>query len=84
MAMGIVMIMVARSPENHKSFIDFLIVSNLLHALVMVIFARKPSHIYIDSGFIGIMGIIPLILYPWPIRKFLTYSNRSKVQERRC
>ncbi len=78
MAMGIVMVMIAKSPENHKSFIDFLIVSNNLHAIVMVIFAQKPSHIFIDSGFIGLMGIIPLLLYPWPLRKFLTYNFRPK------
>jgi hypothetical protein len=37
----------------------------------MVFYAQKQSHIYLDSGFIGIMAVIPLLLYPWSIRKFL-------------
>jgi hypothetical protein len=75
MAMGIVMIVVAKSPMNHKAFIDFIIISNILHGLVMVFYAQKPSHIYLDSGFIGIMGVILILLYPWPLNKFLRYDN---------
>ena len=77
MAMGIIMVLVAKYPKKHKGFIDFIIVSNILHAIVMIVFAQRPSHIYLDSGFIGAMGIIPLFLYPWPLRKFLNYNSSS-------
>jgi hypothetical protein len=44
---------------------------------VMIVFAQRPSHIYLDSGFIGAMGVIPLFLYPWPLRKLLNYNRSS-------
>ena len=77
MAMGIIMVLVAKYPKKHKGFIDFIILSNILHAIVMIFYAQRPIHIYLDSGFIVTMGIIPLFLYPWPLRKFLTYNHSS-------
>jgi hypothetical protein len=73
LAMGIVMVCIARKPENHKGFIDFIVIANIFHAIVMIVFAQKPSHIYLDAGFIGLMGVIPLFIYPWGITKFLKY-----------
>lgn len=75
LAMGIIMVRVAGCPNQHKGFIDFLIVANTLHALVMVVFAQKPSHIFLDAGFIGATGLLPLALYPWPLGKFLSYNR---------
>ena len=73
-AMGICMMCIVKKPEEQKGFIDFIIMSNIFHAMVMIIFAQKPSHIYLDAGFIGLMGVVPLLVYPWGIKKFLKYS----------
>ncbi|MHA2208050.1 MAG: hypothetical protein ACXABV_02670 [Candidatus Thorarchaeota archaeon] len=35
-SMGIVMILAAREPSKHKLFVDFLIISNTIHAIIMV------------------------------------------------
>jgi len=77
MAMGIIMVLIAKQPKEHKSFIDFIVIANILHALVMIFYAQKPSHIYLDSTFMFAMGMIPLFIYPWPIRKFLRYKNEN-------
>lgn len=73
LAMGIGMLCVAKKPEEQKGFIDFIVMSNIFHAIVMIIFAQKPSHIYLDAGFVGLMGIVPLLVYPWGLNKFLKY-----------
>ena len=73
-ATGLVMIVIARNPANHKSFIDFVIIVNLSHAGVMVLFAENIYHLAIDSAFVGLMGILPLIWYPWKLTDFLKYS----------
>lgn len=63
-AMGVVMISIARNPEKHKSFVDFLIIANLFHAGIVVLLAQNVYHIFIDALFIGLVEILPLILYP--------------------
>lgn len=73
MAMGVIMLLIAKQPNKHKAFIDFIVVGNVLHAFVMILFAQKPGHIVLDSGYILMMGIIPLLLYPWPRKRFLRY-----------
>jgi hypothetical protein len=70
-SMGVVMVFVAQSPEKHKSFIDFLILGNTLHALVMLVTAQAFLQILLDVLPIGLMGILPLFFYPWRIRNFL-------------
>lgn len=75
LAMGMIMLGIARAPQKHKAFVDFVIVANILHALVMAIFAQKPNHLYLDVAFAGLMGFIPLALYPWPMIRFLQYSE---------
>ena len=70
-AMGVVMVLTAKKPSNQKSFIDFLILANLVHALIMIITARNIYQIIFDVIPIGLMGLIPLIVYPWNIRNFL-------------
>ncbi len=77
LAMGIIMVLVAKHPQKHKAIIDFVIIGNIFHALVMVYFAQKPSHIYIDAAFIAIMGVIPLYLYPWPLSRILRYDGNG-------
>ena len=72
-SIGIVMIIIARNPANHKSFIDFLIIVNVLHAVVMVVFAETIYHLVIDSAFIGFLGVLPLILYPWKLADLFKY-----------
>lgn len=73
-AMGVIMLSIARNPAANKAFIDYIILGNLIHAVVMVVYAQQPTHIYIDALLIGSMGIIPLVLYPWPLNKLLRYG----------
>lgn len=74
-AMGIVMLIAARNPLEHRAFIEFAIIANLLHALVMAVFAEKPIQLVLDVGFIGIMGLVLLALYPWGIKNFLRHDK---------
>ena len=73
LAVGIVMIRVAKDPVPHKGFVDFLIVANLAHAFVMLIYAENILHILFDAGAIALMGGLPLLFYPWGLRQFLQY-----------
>ena len=70
-SMGVVMVFAARNPENNKAFVDFLIIGNTLHALVMLVTAQNFLQIVLDVLPIGLMGILPLFFYPWGIRNFL-------------
>lgn len=71
MAMGVVMVRSAKAPLRHKSFIDFLILANLLHGAVMFVAAENTLQIIFDAIPIGLMGAIPFFVYPWEIRDFL-------------
>lgn len=71
LAMGIIMILIAKKPLAHKSFIDFLILANLFHALIMLVYSRNFIQVIFDVIPIGLMGLIPLIIYPWQIVNFL-------------
>jgi hypothetical protein len=75
LAMGVVMVFAARNPEKHKAFVDFLVIANILHALVMVVTAQKMLQIVLDVLPIGAMGILPLVFYPWGLRNFLIQDN---------
>ena len=70
--MGLVMVVAARNPMAHKSLIDFLITANLAHALTMVLFAQSLWHI-LDVLTIGGLGGILLFIYPWGLRRFMSY-----------
>ncbi len=69
-AMGIFMILCSRNPISHKSFIDFIIIANIFHAIVMFLYAENLMHIG-DAIVIGALGVLPLLFYPWGLRKFL-------------
>ena len=73
LAMGIGMVCIARTVEKHKGFIDFIVMANVFHAVIMIVFAQKPIHIYLDAGFIGLMGLLPLLVYPWGVANFLRH-----------
>lgn len=73
LAMGIVMVLIARKPLPHKAFIDFLVIANLGHALVMLIFSETIWQLLLDVGVIALMGALPLFFYPWGLRQFLRY-----------
>ena len=73
LAMGIVMVLIARNPLPHKAFIDFLVVANLGHAFVMLIFSENIWQLVFDAGVIALMGALPLFFYPWGLRQFLRY-----------
>ena len=73
LAMGIVMVLIARNPLPHKAFIDFLVVANLGHAFVMLIFSENIWQLVFDFGVIALMGALPLFFYPWGLRQFLRY-----------
>ena len=73
LAMGIVMVLIARNPLPHKAFIDFLVVANLGHAFVMLIFSKNVWQVVFDVGAIALMGALPLFFYPWGLRLLLRY-----------
>lgn len=72
-AMGVVMLVTARAPIEHRAFLEFAFLGNILHAVVMIAFAENPVQLVVDVGFIGLMGFILLALYPWGIRNFLRH-----------
>lgn len=74
-AMGIVMLIAAHNPIEHRAFLEFAIIGNILHAFIMIAYATKPIQIVVDAGFIGFMGLVLLILYPWGIKNFLRHSK---------
>jgi len=39
----------------------------------MVVFAENLAQLVVDVGFIGLMGLILLVLYPWGIKNFFRY-----------
>lgn len=71
LAMGLIMVLSAKKPLEQKSFVDFLILANLVHAIIMLGTARNIYQIIFDVIPIGLMGLIPLIIYPWKKRNFL-------------
>lgn len=73
LAIGIVMIRVANDPLSQKGLIDFLVLANLAHALVMLIYAETVWQILFDVIGIALMGGLPLFFYPWGVRQFLRY-----------
>jgi hypothetical protein len=73
-AMGIIMIFSAGNPLAHKSFLDFVIIANILHAIVMVVFAKNLLHLIVDAIPIGFMGVLPLSFYPWGLSKLFRYQ----------
>ena len=75
LAMGVVMVAAARRPLSHKAFVDFLILGNCLHALVMLAYAEHVLHIVFDVVTIGAMGLVPAVIYPWGLRSFLRYGE---------
>ncbi len=70
-SMGFIMLVTARQPERHKAFVDFIILGNTLHALVMAILAQTPFQFLLDVIPIGAMGLRPVLFYPWGVRQFL-------------
>jgi len=72
-AMGIVMLVAARAPIEHRTFLEFVILGNIFHAIVMALFAEDSVQLVLDVGFIGLMGFILLALYPWGIKNFLRH-----------
>ncbi|MHA2105716.1 MAG: hypothetical protein ACW981_20000 [Candidatus Hodarchaeales archaeon] len=70
-SLGIVMVFASKNPGSHKLFIDFVILTNILHALVMLLFITNIYQIIFDVVTIGLMGLIPLLIYPWDLKSFL-------------
>lgn len=75
LAMGVLMVVASRSPMAHKAFVDFVVLGNVLHALVVVVYAEHAFHIVFDVVGVGAMGMIPLFVYPWGVRRFLRYGE---------
>lgn len=71
LAMGVIMILAARNPIKHKAFIDFVILANTLHGGVMLYSAQSPVQIILDVIPIGLIGLLPLFMYPWGLHNFL-------------
>lgn len=72
LAMGLVVLAASRKPRNHKALIDFLVLANLGHAFVMLLFAENARHV-LDAIAIGLLGGLPLFFYPWGVRQFMRY-----------
>lgn len=72
-ALGLVMVASSNNPLKHKLFIDFSILANLFHAIVMIYFGfmDQPMHLYGDVLWISALWIIPLVYYPWKISGFM-------------
>lgn len=70
LAMGIVMLLAARNPEEHQAFLDFVIIGNTLHAVVMLVHAQHALHVILDVGAVGAMGVALLFFYPWGLGVF--------------
>lgn len=75
-AMGIMMILAAQEPRKHKLFVDFIILGNFLHAVVMIIFGiiDQPAHLVGDVLWISVLWILPLVFYPWGLQKLMRPS----------
>lgn len=73
LVMGGMMLRINKDPMPHQGFIDFIVIANLAHALVMVIYAENIWHILFDAGVIALMGCLPLFFYPWGLRRFWRY-----------
>jgi hypothetical protein len=74
LALGIVMVIAARDPLEHKLFVDFVVLGNLFHAGVMIYFAvtrQQLAHLYGDVIWIAALGLLPLAFYPWGVAHFL-------------
>lgn len=71
LAMGIIMIFSSGNPLVHKSFLDFVILANILHSIIMIVFAENILHLIVDAIPIGLMGVLPLLFYPWGLSRFL-------------
>ena len=69
------MLTAARQPESSKTFLDFVILGNMLHALTMVLFLENFFQLIFDVVTIGAMGLLPLLFYPWKLKKFLKPQN---------
>jgi hypothetical protein len=72
------MIFSSKNPGSHKLFIDFIILTNILHALVMLLFITNVYQIVFDVVTIGLMGLIPFLVYPWEVKSFLRSSDFEK------
>lgn len=77
-AMGIIMLVAAKNPLSHKTFVDFIVIANIFHAIVMLIFAQNIFHLG-DAALIGLMGVLPLLFYPWGLKNFLRYPPLSEI-----
>ena len=75
LAIGIMMLYSVRNPLAHKSFLDFVVIANILHATVMVLYAKNLLHLTVDVIPIGLMGALPLLFYPWGLSNFLRFRN---------
>ncbi len=69
-AQGFVMLLITRNPLKHKAFIDFLILANTMHAIVMGISFQNLFH-FIGVAAVGSTGLLPLVFYPWGLKNFL-------------
>lgn len=72
--MGLIMILAARNPLSHKAFVDFVALSSIVHAVIMLIFAEHILHVLVDVGFMGLMGAVPLLVYPWGLKNLFRYK----------
>jgi hypothetical protein len=58
--MGIVMLFATRNPEGSKLFIDFLVIANIIHAVVMLIFIQNSIQLFLELSTTTYLFVIRL------------------------
>jgi hypothetical protein len=58
LALGFVMIRAARNPLEHKGVIENVILSSIMHAIIMVVFAQNTLQVVLDAGAVALMGVL--------------------------
>lgn len=69
-AMSVVMLLSAKEPEKHKAFVDFVILANVVHGIIMLVLAQNVAHL-VDAAVVGLTGVLPLFFYPWGLKNLL-------------
>ncbi len=73
--MGVMMILAAKNPLEHKSLVDFIILANVIHGAIMFYFAENFLHVIIDVSSMLLMGLLPLVFYPWGLKNLFRYNK---------
>ena len=71
--LGAIMLLVSSHPMEHKSFIDFIIVSNVSLGAFALMFGNSWGHMSAVTFIAAVLAGVPLKCYPWAAKLFLRY-----------